>query len=218
MCCTAWVWRPSRHRPAGGRTAGSSPVSWFGHSSRLPGEEGRPVGTGCGFDPASTCPTFDTHWPRDDRSHLQAMMEAPGCDVLRVIDLETTGQGFADGGVVEVGWQDLAREAGGAWALRGGPGARLVRPEHPISPQTSAIHHIVDEDVADALPWQEVAPEVLQASPGAAPLALVAHRASFEQRWCRPQLSGGARWICTYKCALRLWPDSPTHSNQGLRQ
>lgn len=143
------------------------------------------------------------------------MTEVPAGAVLRVIDLETTGQGFADGGVVEVGWQDLARDAGGAWALRGGPGARLVRPEHPISAQTSAIHHIVDEDVAGAAPWQEVAPEVLQPAP--APLALVAHRASFEQRWCRPQMSGGARWICTYKCALRLWPDSPTHSNQGLR-
>ena len=143
------------------------------------------------------------------------MTEVPAGAVLRVIDLETTGQGFADGGVVEVGWQDLARDAGGAWALRGGPGAKLVRPEHPISAQTSAIHHIVDEDVAGAAAWHEVAPEVLQPEP--TPLALVAHRASFEQRWCRPQMSGGARWICTYKCALRLWPDSPTHSNQGLR-
>ncbi len=144
------------------------------------------------------------------------MMDYPD-DVLRVIDLETTGQGFADGGVVEVGWQDVARDAGGGWSLRGGSGARLVRPEHPISPQTSAIHHIVDEDVAGAPAWQDLAPEVLQARPGPAPLALVAHRASFEQRWCRPQLSGGARWICTYKCALRLWPEAPTHSNQGLR-
>ena len=151
------------------------------------------------------------------------MMQARDDDVLRVIDLETTGQGFADGGVVEVGWQDVARapggalEGGAAWALRGGPGALLVRPEHPISAQTSAIHHIVDEDVANAGAWQDVAPGVLQAQPGPVPLALVAHRASFEQRWCRPQLSGGARWICTYKCALRLWPESPTHSNQGLR-
>ena len=135
---------------------------------------------------------------------------------LRVIDLETTGQGFADGGVVEVGWQDVACD-GGAWSLHGVTGARLVRPEHPISPATSAIHHIVDEDVADAPPWQAVAPEVLQALPGPAPLALAAHRASFEQRWCKPALSRQARWICTYKCALRLWPEAPTHSNQGLR-
>ena len=142
---------------------------------------------------------------------------------VRVIDLETTGQGFADGGVVEVGWQDVALHdrgapgATGTWSLRGGPGAHLVRPGNPISPATSAIHHIIDEDVAAAPLWPEVAPGVLRAAPGPAPLALAAHRAAFEQRWCRPALSGGARWVCTYKCALRLWPDAPTHSNQGLR-
>ncbi len=48
-------------------------------------------------------------------------------------------------------------------------------------------------------------------------MALAAHRAAFEQRWCLPALSGGVRWVCTYKCALRLWRDAPTHSNQGLR-
>ena len=31
------------------------------------------------------------------------------------------------------------------------------------------------------------------------------------------RLSGGAQWICTWKCALRLWPDSPGFSNQVLR-
>jgi exodeoxyribonuclease X len=135
---------------------------------------------------------------------------------VRVIDLETTGQGFADGGVVEVGWQDVTAGEGG-WALRGGPGALLVRPGHPITPATAAIHHIVDEDVADAPPWQSAAPPVLQADPGPAPLALAAHRAAFEQRWCRPVQPAGLRWVCTYKCALRLWPEAPTHSNQGLR-
>lgn len=79
---------------------------------------------------------------------------------------------------------------------------------------TSAIHHLVDEDVAGAPGWTEIAPPVLQ-PPGV--LALAAHRASFEQRWCTPRLSGRARWICTYKCALRLWSDAPSHSNQGLR-
>ena len=48
-------------------------------------------------------------------------------------------------------------------------------------------------------------------------LALAAHRASFEQRFCTPALSGGADWICTWKCALRLWPGLPRFSNQMLR-
>jgi exodeoxyribonuclease X len=134
---------------------------------------------------------------------------------VRVIDLETTGNGFADGGVVEVGWQDVACDADGKWALQGPPGAMLINPQKPISPATSAIHHIIDADVAEAPLWQHAAPEVLQG--GGQLVALAAHRASFEQRWCVPALYGPARWICTYKCALRLFPDAPTHSNQGLR-
>ena len=133
---------------------------------------------------------------------------------LRVIDLETTGDSFANGGVVELGWQDVAQAADGGWGLSGEPQALLVQPGFPISAVTSAIHHIVDEDVAGAPGWGQAAPPVLQE---AGLVALAAHRAAFEQRWCTPQLSGRARWICTYKCALRLWPEAPSHSNQGLR-
>ncbi len=134
--------------------------------------------------------------------------------VLRVIDLETTGDSFTNGGVVEVGWQDLLQDAGGVWQVDREPGALLVKPGNPITPITSAVHHIIDADVADAPDWPTVAPGILQA-PGI--IALAAHRAAFEQRWCTAPLSGRAHWICTYKCALRLWPDAPTHSNQGLR-
>jgi exodeoxyribonuclease X len=144
------------------------------------------------------------------------MSDASAAPFVRVIDLETTGQSFTDGGVVEVGWQDVAQDADGAWALHGGPRALLVQPGNPVSPATSAIHHIIDDDLVDAPVWQVAAPPVLQpARPGR--VALAAHRSAFEQRWCLPALSGNARWICTYKCALRLWPDAPTHSNQGLR-
>ena len=138
----------------------------------------------------------------------------PPTPLLRIIDLETTGDSFANGGVVELGWQDLTADAEGIWGIAGAPQAMLIRPDVAISPATSAIHHIIDEDVADAPSWIEAAPAVLQ-PPGV--VALAAHRAAFEQRWCSNQLTGHARWICTYKCALRLWPDAPTHSNQGLR-
>ena len=132
---------------------------------------------------------------------------------LRVIDLETTGDSFANGGVVEVGWQDLTLGGDGRWGRDGGPGARLIHPGCSISAVTSAVHHIVDEDVAGAPGWEDVAPCVLQ---GENLVALAAHRAALEKRWCLPRFTGRARWICTYKCALRLWPDAPSHSNQGL--
>ena len=142
--------------------------------------------------------------------------------VLRVIDLETTGNSFTDGGVVEIGWQDVvpsaaAGETGPGWRLDGPPQAVLIDPGHPITPATAAIHHIIDEDVAGAPRWQHAAPDILRGVPGSVPLALVAHRSAFEQRWCVPALTGGLPWICTYKCALRIWPDAPSHSNQGLR-
>ena len=132
---------------------------------------------------------------------------------VRVIDLETTGDSFVNGGVVEIGWQDVAERDGG-WALEGPPGARFVQPGCPISPQTAAIHHIVDEDLVGAPAWADAAPPILQ---GEGIVALAAHRAAFEKRWCLPALSGRVRWICTYKCALRIWPDAPSHSNQSLR-
>jgi exodeoxyribonuclease X len=128
---------------------------------------------------------------------------------LRVIDLETTGRNASDGGVVEVGWQDLV--------LDGGPASMLINPGRKISPETSAIHHIVDEDVAGAPPWHLAAQRILKPEAPQRVIALAAHRAAFEQRWCLAALTRGTPWICTYKCALRLWPDAPTHSNQGLR-
>ena len=69
--------------------------------------------------------------------------------------------------------------------------------------------------MADAPWWHDVARPVLDPWPRR--VALAAHRATFEQQFCTPALTHGADWICTWKCALRLWPDSPSFSNQVLR-
>ena len=137
---------------------------------------------------------------------------------VRVVDLQTRGRDAAHGGVVEIGWQDVMHTPDG-WHLAAPPCAQLTHPGGPIAPWTTAIHHITDQDVCDAPPITAVAPAILH--PPARPQAFAAHRASFEQTWLRallpPTLMAGTRWICTYKCALRLWPDEPGHSNQGLR-
>lgn len=78
-----------------------------------------------------------------------------------------------------------------------------------------AVHHILDEQVAEAPYWKQVAPDVLRPDGGVT--ALAAHRATFEQRYCIPRLTGGTPWICTWKCALRVWPELPRFSNQMLR-
>lgn len=132
---------------------------------------------------------------------------------VRVIDLETSGSSAHD--VCEIGWQDVTRDEDGRWSVNDERGAAFVNPGHPISAATMAIHHIVDADVADARFWKDAAPPILKPENGV--LALAAHRAAFEQRYCTPRLSGGAPWICTWKCALRLWPDLAGFSNQMLR-
>ena len=148
-------------------------------------------------------------WIHGQRSHIRLMNPAR----VRVIDLETAGTGAHE--VCEIGWQDVVLGEDGQWRVNAERGARFVNPGGPISPATMAVHHIVDADVAGAPYWKDLAPEVLR--PEGDALALAAHRASFEQRFCTPRLSGSARWICTWKCALRLWPDLPGFSNQMLR-
>ncbi|AZO82211.1 MULTISPECIES: DNA polymerase III subunit epsilon [unclassified Bosea (in: a-proteobacteria)] len=132
---------------------------------------------------------------------------------VRVIDLETAGGGKQD--VCEIGWQDVSVRPDGRWHVAPERGSYLVNPGRPISIDTMAVHHIRDQDVAHAPFWKEVAPIALRRSGGVD--ALAAHRAAFEQRYCTPNLSGGAPWICTWKCALRLWPHLPSFSNQMLR-
>jgi DNA polymerase III epsilon subunit-like protein len=132
---------------------------------------------------------------------------------IRVIDLETAGNGPHD--VCEIGWQDFEQGDDGLWRLSDARGSRLLNPGRPISPETMAIHHILDEQVSGAPFWKAVAPEILRPEGGG--LALAAHRAAFGQRYCRPHLTGGAGWICTWKGALRLWSQLPSFSNQRLR-
>jgi exodeoxyribonuclease X len=132
---------------------------------------------------------------------------------IRVIDLETAGAGLQD--VCEIGWQDVVRDQTGVWRVDQTRGAAFVDPGRPISPDTMAIHHILDDWVQGVGYWKTVAPPILRPRGGV--VALAAHRAAFEQRYCTPKLTGGAEWICTWKCALRLWPELPRFSNQMLR-
>jgi exodeoxyribonuclease X len=135
--------------------------------------------------------------------------------IIRVIDLETTGQAPPAHGVCEIGWQDVALSQSGRWELFGEGGHQLVNPGRPMSPITTAIHHLRDEDVAEAPWWHDVARPILDPWPRR--VALAAHRADFEQQYCTASLTRGADWICTWKCAMRLWPSSPGFSNQMLR-
>jgi exodeoxyribonuclease X len=133
---------------------------------------------------------------------------------LRVIDLETTGMA-PPSEIVEFGKVDVEADEDAINVTL--PTTALFRPLGAIPPETMAVHHITELDIpADARPcnrreleaavWQDPAPNVF-----------VAHNCEFEQRFIGEDITRGLPWICTYKVAMHVWPDSPKHSNQVLR-
>lgn len=130
---------------------------------------------------------------------------------IRVIDLETTG--FPDDAVkaiCEVGWTDVYCDDPNYTV--NGPFSRLVNPGHPIPPQTRAVHHISDADVAGCMtPSQACLVLMDDMEPGD---MFAAHNAEFEKAF----FGGGShKWICTMKCGKHLFPEAPSFSNQALR-
>lgn len=125
--------------------------------------------------------------------------------IIRVIDFETTGLAPPDAKIVEWATFDLIDGA-----ERGRAAGSLCDPGISIPPETSAVHHIVDEDVNGKPSFEEQLPDVTKGDPQ----FWCAHNKRFEQQWFNP---AGSKWIDTYKLAVWLWPDCPSHSNQCLR-
>jgi len=127
---------------------------------------------------------------------------------IRVVDFETTGfPEDAMSGICEVGYTDVTDD----WKIHDTV-SFLVNPGHPIPPQTRAIHHISDKDVADAVS-PDVALMRLMDGMGDDDI-FAAHNSKFEQAFFA---GGGRRWICTMQGAKHLFPDAPGFSNQTLR-
>ncbi len=128
---------------------------------------------------------------------------------IRVLDLETTGT-TADDAVVEIAAVDLI---GSEVVIIG---SDLVRPPIPIPAGASAVHHITDVDVIHCPPFEEHLPYYLDMSHAAGVDVFASHNWRFDAQWLGQHLDGRPA-ICTYKCALRVWPDAPAHNNQALR-
>src|SRR5262245_6475290 len=124
---------------------------------------------------------------------------------VRVIDVETTGTDLAADAIIEIASVDLLKDGSIA-----NQRSTLVRPPIPVPPESSAVHHLIDEDLAFAPQLEEVLDQFKGAD------AYVAHNADFERSFLE-HLLGDTLWACTYKCALRIWPDLLSHSNQTLR-
>lgn len=127
--------------------------------------------------------------------------------IIRCVDWETTGLDPKTDRICEIGWCDLTQD-GDAWIV-GDPKNELINPGRPIPPEASAVHHIIDADVAEARTFTASATKLLKDSPS----ILCAHKASFEQSF----FTTPAPWICTWKVALLLAPNAPGWSLQVLR-
>ncbi len=121
-----------------------------------------------------------------------------------VADTETTGVDLATCEIVEVAVHGPAL----SWES-------YVKPKKSIPPEVSAIHHICDDDVVDARPWNEVKANLLEQLHAHRITTLAAHNVEYDSA----VLNFGSEfsWICTYKCALRQWPDAPSHKNEVLK-
>lgn len=133
--------------------------------------------------------------------------------VLRVVDIETTGW-EPPAEIVEIGCIDIVSTLDG-WST-GQRTAALFRPVNGITIETMAVHHITPSMVA-AEPVCTPLNLTLALMSGMQPDAFVAHNCSFERAFISDGTVSDRPWICTFKCALRIWPDAMGHSNQVLR-
>ncbi len=84
---------------------------------------------------------------------------------IALIDVETTGRDSSTDRVIEVG---IALGRGGVVVARYN---WLINPGGPISPESTAVHGIKDEDVKDSPSFAEIAHEIAQALAGTIPAA-----------------------------------------------
>jgi exodeoxyribonuclease X len=128
---------------------------------------------------------------------------------LIVVDCETTGLNL-DCEVVEVATVVLSDDSGALRPIT--TWSSLVKPLDPIPPMARVIHHISDEDVANA---PTLAHAMLLASIAVevgAGGVLAAHNAPFDSGFLSLDIP-----ICTWRCSCHVWPEAPSHKNQVLR-
>ena len=123
--------------------------------------------------------------------------------IIRVVDFETTGTEPPAAEVCEVGVCNLYLEE-----RRIAPPRSWLCGVSAMPPEVRAVHHISLADCHGAAPFDAAA---IFAKPRCD--AIAAHNAAFELRF----FSATVPVICTYKAALRVWPDAPAHNNGTLR-
>jgi DNA polymerase III epsilon subunit-like protein len=150
--------------------------------------------------------THCRRWAARWAPHLQ--QDALGADYV-VVDLETTGSVIGVDEIMEVG---LVRLAGEREVARY---TTRVRADRGIPPWVSRLTGISAADLADAPPFADLAPRLVELLSGA---IFVAHDIRFDLPFLRwvllehgqdfPCVTG----LCTLQLSRALWPDLPSHS------
>ncbi|ALN72857.1 exonuclease domain-containing protein [Aureimonas sp. AU20] len=123
--------------------------------------------------------------------------------IVRVIDTETAGHRLEEDAVIEIGSVDLDLATGRIF----NPMQTLADPAGiEINPHARRVHKISDEMLVGAPPFGEAV------QPFATSRLFAAQRASFD----RSRLRLAGTWLCTYKLALRAFPDVRAHGLQSL--
>ena len=141
--------------------------------------------------------------------------ELGGARNVYVVDVETTGLDPKEDRVVEFAMVQSFPDGDEPEVIIN----ELTCPGRRIPPEVSAIHHIVDADVAGR-PTLEIVVKDCGLWPSAANVGsgalFVAHNAPFDRSFLEPVI-GPRKWIDTCRVAKHLWPDAPKFGNQVMR-
>lgn len=125
--------------------------------------------------------------------------------VVYVADTETTGVEPSNAVLLE------------AAVVGGGLGQSwFVEFEGEIPPDARAVHHISPDDVrpgSGAIPRELLGARIRELCSDSSVWAF--HNAPFDLQFL-PELDDQPV-ICTWRCAMHLWPDAPSYKNQVLR-
>ncbi len=129
-------------------------------------------------------------------------------------DTETTGVHFETDFIIELAAYDPVRNQ---------TFEQLIKPDIPIPPSATAIHHITDEMVQDKPSFKEIATQFADFCSG--DVVLIAHNNDrFDKLFIEQEFARGGvevpdwNYLDSLKWARRYRPDLPRHSLQHLRE
>lgn len=127
---------------------------------------------------------------------------------VAVVDTETTGFDPATNSLVEI----AAVSQSFFWYR-----SSLIKPKHRISFGAMGAHRITEKMVAHAQEADVVLDWMFRGEDGHVYFDTLAfHNAAFDREFL-PEWLREKSYVCTYRCAMHLFPDAESHSNQALR-